>query len=160
MQSVDDQYPANTVRPLGSRPHQLRGSNPASSEASREPKGRTDVTAPAAGEEFGPGLTGGEPRSGEGAAPLGAPGGDGIAVALGRAILDELRGLRVDLRQSVGRALPSNARVEWTDLDAERAKRAQANPQLKSLRPLEIKTPNERALLERLSSNRGKKNDR
>jgi hypothetical protein len=74
--------------------------------------------------------------------------------------LDELRGLRADLRQSAGTAQPTSPLVEWTELDAERAKRAQAKPQLRNLRPLEIKTPNERALLERLSSNRGKKNDR
>ena len=81
-------------------------------------------------------------------------------LAVGRAILDELRGLRADLRQSAGSGQPSNALIEWTELDAEHAKRAQAKPQLKSLRPLEIKTPNERALLERLSGNRGKKSDR
>ena len=81
-------------------------------------------------------------------------------LAVGQAILDELRGLRADLRQGAGGGQASGARIEWTELDAERAKRAQAKPQLRTLRPLEIKTPNERALLERLSGNRGRKNDR
>jgi hypothetical protein len=159
MQNVDDHESTSTVRPSGSRPHQLRGSIPAGCEADREPECRTDVAALAGCEQSGPGLTGGEPRSGEGAPPPGAPGGDGSLLAAAWQIVDELRGLRSELRRGAG-GQPPSARVEWTDLDVEHAKRAQAKPQLNSLRPLEIKTPNERALLERLSGNRGRKNDR
>jgi hypothetical protein len=159
MQNVDDNDPTKTARPSGPRPHQLRVSNPAGCEADRGPECRTDATATAGCEQFGPGWAGGEPRSGEGAPPPGAPGGDGLPLAVGQAILDELRGLRADLRQCVGTGHLSSARIEWTELDAECAKRARVKPQLESLRPLEIKTPNERALLERLSGNRGRKND-
>lgn len=159
MQNVDDQNPSNTVRPSGPRPHQLRGSIPAGCEADRGPECRTEATVTAGCEQSGPGWTGGEPRSGEGASPPGAPGGDDNLLAAAWAIVDELRGLRTELRQCAGGGSTPSVRVEWTELDAERAKRAQAKPQLKRLRPLEIKTPNERALLERLSGNRGRKND-
>lgn len=159
MHNVDDHDSTNTVRPSSPRPHQLRGSIPAGCEADRGLECRTDATVAAGCEQSGPGLAGGESRSGEGALPPGAPGGDANLTAAVWAVVDELRGVRVALQQCAGGAQPPSARVEWTDLDVEHAKRAQAKPQLKGLRPLEMKTPNERELLERLSRSRGRDND-
>src|SRR5262245_61366841 len=139
MRNVDDHDLTSTVRPSGPRPHQLRGSIPAGCEADRGPECRTDAAAHAGCEQSGPGLTGGEPRSGEGAPPPGAPGGDGSLSAAAWAIVDELRGLRAELRQCARGGQPPSARVAWTDLDVEQARRAQANPQLRSFRPLETK---------------------
>jgi hypothetical protein len=74
--------------------------------------------------------------------------------------VDELRELRSALQQRPGGVQPPSVRVEWTDLDVEQARRAQAKPQLKGLRPLEDKTSNEREVLDRLRGGRGRKNDR
>jgi hypothetical protein len=73
-----------------------------------------------------------------------------------------LEGLREDIRASLAssRANPgSPAMAEWSDLDVELARRARLAPRLRVLRPLEDKTPEERAMLERLRKTTGKKEE-
>jgi hypothetical protein len=60
--------------------------------------------------------------------------------------------------RGVGRTSPGVA--EYSDVEVELARRAQISPRLHSRRPLEIKTPSERAVLERLRTAKGKKEDR
>jgi hypothetical protein len=60
----------------------------------------------------------------------------------------------IDSRES------GTGRIDWTDLDVEHARRAQARPQAKALRPIDVKTPSEIAQLERLRAPHGKKDDK
>jgi hypothetical protein len=51
----------------------------------------------------------------------------------------------------------SPAMAEWSDLDVEHARKARAAPRLRVLRPIEDKTAEERAMLDRLRKTTGKK---
>jgi hypothetical protein len=47
--------------------------------------------------------------------------------------------------------------AEWSDLDVEHARKVRAAPRLRVLRPIEDKTAEERAMLDRLRKTTGKK---
>ena len=160
MNNVDDQNPKKSVRRSGARPHQSRGSAPPGCEAERGPERRTKA---ARCEQFGSEWTGGEPRSGEGASPPGAPGGLNALTDAVFAVAFEVRSLRSDIRASLASSR-DDARAptmtEWTDLDVEHARKAQAEPRLRVLRPIENKTPRERAVLDRLRKTTGKEDEK
>lgn len=161
MSNVDDQNPKRSVRRSGPRPHQSRVSTPPGCEAERGPERRTKKATRC--EQSGSGWAGGEPRSGEGASPPGAPGGLGELTDAVWAVAAELQGLRADARASVVSSRPNSsspAMAEWSDLDVEHARKARAAPRLRVLRPIENKTPQERAMLDRLLKTKSKEDDK
>jgi len=157
MHNVDDHESTGTVRPSGPRPHQLRGSTPAGCEADRGPECRTEA---AGCEQSRSGWTGGEPRSGEGASPPGAPGGLSALTDAVLAVASEVRGLREEIRTWRPGSFPPPELVEWSDLDVEHARRIHGAPLPRPLRPTENKTPRERAMLDRLRKTTGKEDEK
>jgi hypothetical protein len=158
MSNVDDPRPKKTVRRSGPRPHQSRVSTPPGCEAERGPERRTKKATRC--EQPGSGWAGGEPRSGEGASPPGAPGGLRELTEAVWAVAVAVDGLRADRRAC---AAPADSApptmANWSDLDVERARQARPTPRLRVLRPIESKTPREQAILDRLRKTTGKETE-